>query len=288
MSLQEKIFDYIQLARLDKPIGILLLLWPTLWALWIASNGKPDIWILFVFVSGVILMRSAGCVINDVADRKIDPHVARTKNRPIASGRVSTKEALIFFTALCLIAFGLVLTLNKLTIYLSLIGVFLAASYPFTKRYTHLPQAYLGLAFGWAIPMAFAATLNKIPDIAWLLLIITLLWAIAYDTMYAMVDRADDLKIGVKSSAILFGRYDRLIIGLIQCLLIGLLIIAGLKEEFGAFFYAGVLIAAGFSIYQQRLIFTQKPDACFKAFLNNHWYGASIFFGLFIQLSIVQ
>lgn len=277
---------YVQLMRLDKPIGIFLLLWPTLWALWIASSGKPDLWILFVFVMGVILMRSAGCVINDYADRAIDPHVARTCQRPIASGKIAPNAALILFTVLCLLALLLVLTLNALTFYLSFVGAFLAASYPFMKRITALPQAYLGLAFGWAVPMAFAASLNSIPGIAWLIFLATLLWAVAYDTMYAMVDREDDLKIGVKSSAILFGRWDILIIALIQTVLLGLLGVIGVIEAFGWRYFVGVALAGGLMLYQQYLIRLREPQACFQAFLNNHWVGAAVFAGLFAQLTL--
>jgi len=274
--------------RLNKPIGIFLLLWPTLWALWIASNGKPNLWILFVFVLGVILMRSAGCVINDYADRDIDPHVARTSQRPIACGQVTPHEALLLFAALCLAAFFLVLTLNTFTIYLSLGGVFLAASYPFMKRITHLPQAYLGLAFGWAVPMAFAASTDMIPNVAWLIFLATVFWAIAYDTMYAMVDREDDLKIGVKSSAILFGQFDKILIAAIQSLLMLLLVAIGLAEQLGWMYYAGVCVAGLLVLYQQYLIRAREPEACFRAFLNNHWFGAAIFAGLFAQLTLAQ
>ena len=274
--------------RLNKPIGIFLLLWPTLWALWIASNGKPNLWILFVFVLGVILMRSAGCVINDYADRDIDPHVARTAQRPIACGQVTPHEALLLFAALCLAAFFLVLTLNTFTIYLSLGGVFLAASYPFMKRITHLPQAYLGLAFGWAVPMAFAASTDMIPNVAWLIFLATVFWAIAYDTMYAMVDREDDLKIGVKSSAILFGQFDKILIAAIQSLLMLLLVAIGLAEQLGWMYYAGVCVAGLLVLYQQYLIRAREPEACFRAFLNNHWFGAAIFAGLFAQLTLAQ
>ena len=286
--LKSKIKLYAELMRLDKPIGILLLLWPTLWALWIASKGKPDLWVLFVFVMGVILMRSAGCVINDYADRDIDPHIKRTCHRPIASGLVTPKEALLLFAVLCLMAFLLVLTLNTLTLYLSFVGAFLAASYPFMKRITHLPQAYLGLAFGWAVPMAFAASVNDIPNIAWLIFMVTLLWAVAYDTMYAMVDREDDLKIGVKSSAILFGRFDKGVIAMIQGVLIILLVAIGLSEALGWMYYVGVGIAGLLILYQQYLIRAREPQACFQAFLNNHWFGAAIFAGLFAQLTLAQ
>lgn len=269
--------------RLDKPIGILLLLWPTLWALWVASAGQPDQpdpWVFVVFVAGVILMRSAGCVINDYADRKVDPHVARTQNRPIASGQVSPKAALILFAVLCLLAFALVLTMNWLTIGLSVIGALLAASYPFMKRYTHLPQAYLGAAFGWAVPMAFAAQTGSIPCVAWLLFAVTLIWAMIYDTQYAMVDRDDDIKIGVKSTAILFGRHDKLIIGLLQLTMLGMLGALCVWQQYNWHFAIGLLCIAGLFLYQQWLIRNRDREACFQAFLNNNWVGVALFFGL--------
>ena len=266
--------------RLDRPIGIYLLLWPTLWALWIAAGGVPDLWVATVFVLGVVLMRSAGCVINDYADRKIDPFVERTKARPLAAGKVSAREALVLFVVLCLIAFALVLTLNGLTIALSLVGAFLAATYPFMKRHTYLPQVYLGLAFGWAVPMAFAAQTGAVPVVAWLLLIATVLWATAYDTMYAMVDRPDDIEIGVKSTAILFGDADRLIIGIIQALMILVLLLIGGRLEMSWVYYAGVLVAAALMVYQQYLIRERDGMKCFQAFLNNHWVGMAIFAGI--------
>ena len=282
--LRHRLQQYALLMRLDKPIGILLLLWPTLWALWIAAEGKPSISVFIVFSLGVLLMRSAGCVINDYADRKIDPHVARTKERPIAAGHVSPREALRLFVGLCLTAFGLVvLFMNTLTIQLSFIGALLAFIYPFTKRYTYLPQVFLGLAFGWAVPMVFAAQTGEVPQLAWLLLIGTVLWATAYDTMYAMVDRPDDLRIGVKSTAILFGEADKVIIGVIQALLILVLLLVGRQAELGVFYYLGVLAAVGFSIYQQVLIRDRQPSACFKAFLNNNWLGCVVFIGIVVD-----
>ena len=274
---------YWLLARFDKPIGTLILLYPALWALWIASNGKPNLLVLTVISLGVIIMRAAGCVINDYADRDFDPHVERTKKRPIAAGNVTPKAALIFFTALCLLAFGLVLLLNKLTILLSFVGAFLAASYPFMKRYTHLPQAYLGVAFGWAVPMAFAAQLNEIPAVAWVLYLAVILWALVYDTMYAMVDKDDDLKIGVKSTAILFGDYDRHIMGGLQIVILALLILVGQMKALSEIYYLGLIFAALFSIYQQKLIFHREKSACFKAFLNNNWFGLVIFIGLLLN-----
>ena len=277
---KERLHQYILLMRLDRPIGIYLLLWPTLWALWIAAAGVPDLWVATVFVLGVVLMRSAGCVINDYADRKIDPFVERTKARPLAAGKVSAREALVLFVVLCLIAFALVLTLNGLTIALSLVGAFLAATYPFMKRHTYLPQVYLGLAFGWAVPMAFAAQTGEVPVVAWLLLIATVLWATAYDTMYAMVDRPDDIEIGVKSTAILFGDADRLIIGIIQAFMILVLLLIGGRLEMSWIYYAGVLVAAALMAYQQNLIRERDGMKCFQAFLNNHWVGMAIFAGI--------
>ncbi len=271
------------LMRLHKPIGILLLLWPTLWALWIAAAGWPHAGVLTVFVLGVILMRSAGCVINDYADRKFDPHVQRTKDRPLASGKVSPREALILFVILCLLAFALVLTMNRLTIGLAFVGAFLAATYPFMKRYTHFPQVYLGAAFGWAVPMAYAAQTGEIGRIAWLLFIATVLWATVYDTMYGMVDRDDDLKIGVKSTAILFGTADRLIIGILQVLLLLDLVLIGNQAALGLYYYFGLVVAAALALYQQYLIRNREPALCFQAFLNNNWFGAAIFCGIFLD-----
>ena len=232
----DKLRQYAHLMRLHKPIGILLLMWPTAWALWIAGEGYPDLLVVFVFAGGVVLMRSAGCVINDYADRDIDPHVTRTRDRPIAAGKVTPKEALVLCAVLCLAAFGLVLLMNSLTVWLSLAGGFLAATYPFMKRYTHLPQVYLGAAFGWAVPMAFAAQTGGVPKTAWLLFVATVLWATAYDTMYGMVDREEDLKIGVKSTAILFGESDRLIIGVIQVLFLLALVLAGQSAGLGGYY----------------------------------------------------
>ncbi|GDX85727.1 4-hydroxybenzoate octaprenyltransferase [Methylococcaceae bacterium] len=274
------------LARFDKPIGTLILLYPALWALWIASDGKPDFTVLTVITLGVIVMRAAGCVINDYADRDFDPHVERTKLRPIAAGNVTPKEALIFFTVLCLFAFGLVLLLNTFTILLSFVGAFLAATYPFMKRYTQLPQAYLGVAFGWAVPTSFSAQLNEIPFVAWILYLAVILWALVYDTMYAMVDKEDDLKIGVKSTAILFGHYDRQIMGALQILILLLLFSIGKIQHLGGFYYLSLIGAAGFSIYQQKLIFHREKSACFKAFLNNNWFGLIIFVGLFLDYGL--
>ncbi|MGZ4977542.1 MAG: 4-hydroxybenzoate octaprenyltransferase [Methylobacter sp.] len=276
----DRIKQYWLLARFDKPIGILILLWPALWALWVAGDGKPDLLVLTVFCLGVVLMRAAGCVINDYADRDFDPHVERTKQRPIAAGKVKPKEALIVFVVLCLSAFGLVLLMNIYTIMLSFIGAFLAASYPFMKRYTHLPQAYLGIAFGWAVPMAFAAETNSIPPVAWVMYLAVVLWALVYDTMYAMVDKDDDLKIGVKSTAILFGAYDRHIMAGLQLVILGLLVAVGQMAQTDWPYYGGILVAAGLSVYQQKLIFYREKALCFKAFLNSNWFGLAVFVGL--------
>ena len=275
--------QYWLLARFDKPIGILILLWPALWALWVAGQGRPDLLVFTVICLGVVIMRAAGCVINDYADRKFDPHVERTKQRPIAAGRVSPKEALILFTVLCLIAFGLVLLLNLFTIALSFGGLFLAASYPFMKRYTQLPQAYLGVAFGWAVPMTFAAQLNTIPFVAWIMYLAVLLWALVYDTMYAMVDKEDDLKIGVKSTAILFGDKDREIMAILQVIILSLLVIIGNMQQLGGAYYLGIAIATGLSVYQQKLIFHRNKTDCFKAFLNSNWFGLVMFVGLLVD-----
>jgi 4-hydroxybenzoate polyprenyltransferase len=279
-NLQAKLHLYWLLARFDKPIGILILLWPTLWALWLASDGRPNGQVLIVFCLGVVLMRAAGCVINDYADRDIDLHVERTRLRPIAAGLVAPKEALMLFGVLVLAAFCLVLLMNLYTVLLSFIAAFLAASYPFMKRFTHLPQAYLGMAFGFAVPMAFAAQTNQLPLIAWLLYLAVLLWALVYDTMYAMVDIEDDIKIGVKSTAILFGRKVREIIAALQIIVLALLVVVGLMKQISWPYYLGLLTAASLSVYQQTLIFHFDKNQCFKAFLNSNWFGFVIFLGL--------
>lgn len=284
--LKSKIWQYALLIRFDKPIGTLLLLWPTLIALWIAAEGFPDIDVLIVFVLGVFLMRSAGCAINDYADRKIDSKVDRTKNRPITTGKVSGEEALIVFMVLSFLAFFLVLFMNKLTIFLSVGGVLLAISYPFMKRYHYLPQVHLGAAFGWAVPMAYAAQANELTQITWLLFFATILWATAYDTMYAMVDRDDDIKIGVKSTAILFGGADKMIIGVIQCVLILDLIFIGQQLKLSGLYFLGIFVASGFAIYQQYLIKDRDKDLCFRAFLNNNWLGLALFAGVFFEYQI--
>ena len=279
----DRLEQYSLLIRLDRPIGIYLLLWPTLWALWIAARGMPDMLVLFVFVSGVFLMRSAGCAINDYADRDIDPYVDRTKDRPLAAGRISTKETLVVFASLSITAFILVLFMNSLTIYMSFAGIILAASYPFAKRYHYMPQVHLGAAFGWAAPMAFTAQANEITVVTWLIFMATVLWATAYDTMYAMADRDDDLIIGVKSTAILFGEADKLIIGLLQILLIFDLILIGTRSDMGLYYYLGLGIASGLAVYQQVLIKDRNKQKCIQAFLNNNWFGLAVFAGIFVD-----
>lgn len=277
---QNKLLAYHRLMRTDKPIGALLLLWPTLWALWVATPGLPPLWILAVFVAGVWLMRAAGCVVNDYADRKFDGHVKRTANRPLPSGDVTEKEARTLFVVLVLLSFLLVLTLNTMTILLSVAALALAWVYPFMKRYTHLPQVVLGAAFGWSIPMAFAAVSESVPLSCWLMFLANILWAVAYDTQYAMVDRDDDLKIGIKSTAILFGRQDKLIIGILQVTVLGLMVAIGYLNQLNGAFYAAVAAAGVLFIYQQKLIANRERDACFKAFLNNNYVGLVLFLGL--------
>ena len=277
---------YWRLVRADRPIGIYLLLWPALWALWVAAAGFPPWWTLLVFVLGTALMRSAGCAINDFADRHIDGLVERTAQRPLATGHVSPREALIVFAVLSGVAFALVLTLNTKTIAHSFIAVTLAALYPFTKRYTHMPQLFLGLAFGWAVPMAFTAVQGAIPSVAWFLFAATVVWALIYDTMYAMVDREDDLAIGVKSTAILFGRFDRLAIGLLQLLMLGLLLQVGQMADRGALYLFGLAVAAGLFSFQQVLIYRRERARCFRAFLNNHYVGLAVFAGLFADYAV--
>lgn len=282
-TLYKKLSLYVQLVRLDKPVGILLLLWPTLIALWLAAGGWPDPLVLFVFVTGVILMRSAGCAINDYADRKIDAQVKRTQHRPLTSGKITEKETLLVFASLSLMAFILVLFMNELTIWMSLVGIVLAVSYPFMKRYHYLPQIHLGAAFGWAAPMAYTAQANEVTAITWLVFLATILWATAYDTMYAMVDYDDDIKIGVKSTAVLFGNLDKVIIGIIQILLIFNLILIGHRAELSGFYFLGVTAASVFAAYQQYLIKDRKRELCFQAFLNNNWFGLVLFIGVFLD-----
>jgi 4-hydroxybenzoate polyprenyltransferase len=271
---------YARLIRFEKPIGLYLLLWPTLWALAVAAEGSPDGWVLFVFVCGVFLMRSAGCAINDYADRDIDLHVARTRERPLTSGEIEPREALAVFAVLAVIAFLLVLTLNRFTIQLSVVGIVLAASYPYMKRFHYLPQVHLGAAFGWAVPMAFAALIGAVPKQAWLLYVAAMLWAVAYDTMYSMVDREDDLKLGIKSTAILFGDYDRGMIAFFQLLFLLVLVLIGIDLQFTGVYYLALGVAALLLGYEQFLIADRVPAHCFAAFLHNHWIGAVVFAGI--------
>ena len=280
MTLAERLTLYEKLMRLDKPIGILLLLWPTLWGIWFASAGRPSPVILWIFILGTVLMRSAGCVINDYADRDFDPHVDRTRNRPLAAGLVSGKEALLLAAGLSLLAFLMILPLNRLTLVLSVPALLLAASYPFTKRFFAIPQAYLGIAFGFGIPMAYAAQTGGVPAMAWLLLAANVFWAMAYDTQYAMVDREDDLRIGIKTSAITFGRFDVLAVMTCYGVMLGLLAFAGKHLGMGWPYYAGLLVAAGLMGYHYQLIKGRERDKCFKAFLHNNWVGAAIFAGI--------
>lgn len=280
MTLTQRLGHYEKLMRLDKPIGILLLLWPTLWGLWLAAGGIPNTDILVIFVLGTVLMRSAGCVVNDYADRNFDAHVERTKNRPLATGKLSSKEALLLAAGLSLCAFLLILPLNRLTLELSVLALFLAASYPFTKRFFAMPQAYLGIAFSFGIPMAFAAQTGEVPCMAWLLMAANLLWVIAYDTEYAMVDKIDDLKIGIKTSAITFGRFDVAGVMLCHIIFLGMMTAIGVIHQLGVIYYAGLAVALGLILYQYRLIHDRDRAQCFKAFLHNNWVGATIFAGI--------
>ncbi len=283
IQLENRLHEYALLMRLDKPIGAFLLLWPTLWALWLAGQGQPAKGVVVIFVLGVFLMRSAGCVINDIADRNFDPYVARTRQRPLAAQRLTVREAVVVFIVLCLAAFALVLRLNTLTVLLSLPALALAISYPFMKRFHHLPQVHLGAAFGWSIPMAFAALTGGIPLLAWLLFAANVVWSVVYDTMYAMVDRDDDLQLGTKSTAILFGTRDRQIIGRLQLLLLALLVLVGITGGLGWAYYTGLFAATWFALYQQYLIRNREPSQCFKAFLNNNWFGLIIFCGIVLD-----
>jgi 4-hydroxybenzoate polyprenyltransferase len=283
---KNKLDAYERLMRLDKPIGILLLLWPTLWALWIAGQGRPDWQIVWIFVLGTVLMRSAGCVMNDLADRKFDAHVERTRQRPLVTSEVSVKEALTLAAILTLAAFGLVLYLNRLTLLLSIAALFLAVTYPFTKRFFSMPQAYLGIAFGFGIPMAFAAENNAIPVVAWVMLLANVFWAIAYDTEYAMVDRDDDLNIGIRSSAIFFGRLDILAIMSSYVVMLLLLTITGLWLDLLWPYYLGLLVAAGIAIHHYSLVRKRERQACFQAFLHNNWLGAAVFAGIFLNYTL--
>ena len=284
MTLKERLDAYEKLMRLDKPIGILLLLWPALWGLWLAAPGVLRVDILVIFVLGTILTRSAGCIINDYADRNFDPHVERTRNRPLAARRVTPTEALVLAAVLFLLAFALVLFLNRLTILLSFVALLLAVTYPFTKRFFDLPQAYLGIAFGISIPMAFAAYHGKIAPVAWAMLLGNVFWAIAYDTEYAMVDRDDDIRIGVKSSAILLGRHDVAAVMACHAAFLGIMATVGAWMRLGVFYYVGLILAAGFVLHQYQLIRDRDQQKCFAAFLNNNWVGAAIFAGIALDV----
>ena len=276
--------EYGRLARFDRPIGTWLLLWPALWALWIAGGGRPQQKVLIVFVLGVVVMRAAGCIINDFADRNIDPHVKRTRERPLAARRVSPTEALVLFVILSVVALWLVTRLNPFTVKLAVIGAALTVSYPFVKRFFPLPQLYLGISFGgWSVPMAFAAQRDSLPRIAWVLYIAAVIWAAVYDTIYAMVDREDDISIGIKSSAILFADMDRLLIGVLQAMMLFALVLAGRDLSFGSWYDAGLVAAAVLFLHQQWLIRAREPNACLRAFLNNNYVGMAIFIGVLMQ-----
>ncbi len=279
-QIMQRLTLYEKLMRLDKPIGTLLLLWPTLWALWIASDGQPGWMMAWIFCLGTLLMRSAGCVMNDLADRNFDAHVKRTRERPLAAGLVSVKEALWLAATVTLAAFGLVLALNKFAIALSFVALALAASYPFTKRFLSIPQAYLGVTFGFGIPMAFAAASNDLPPLCGWLLLANIFWVLAYDTEYAMVDRDDDLKIGIKTSAILFGRYDVAAVMLCYAAMLAVLVLIGMKLQFGLYYYLGLGAAGMLMLYHYTLIRGRSRDGCFKAFLHNNWVGGVIFAGI--------
>ncbi len=283
---RERLYSYYLLVRLHRPIGIFLLMWPALWALWLAGDGQPPWQVVLIFVLGVVLMRSAGCAINDYADRDFDGHVARTNQRPLATGQVSPGEAVAVFMVLSLIAFALVLQLDWRTVALSVVALLLTLVYPFMKRFTHVPQLFLGAAFGWAIPMAFMAVTGTIPFHAWVLFIATLIWALIYDTQYAMVDREDDLKIGIKSTAILFGRWDRVTVGVLQVIMLGLLLWIGQVTGRGLAYHAGLAAAAAFGVYQQFLIRDRDPGRCFQAFLNNNYFGMAVFLGLVLDYAL--
>ena len=283
---QTRLALYWQLVRGDRPIGWLLLLWPTWWGLWLAAEGVPPLWTLFVFSAGVWLTRSAGCVINDYADRWLDPHVERTKDRPLATGAVRGREALAVFAVLMLAAFALVLTMNRLTVWMSFIGVLLAASYPYLKRYTYLPQVYLGMAFGWGIPMGFAAVTGEVPALAWLLYIANILWATAYDTWYAMVDREDDLQQGAKSTAILFGEMDLVAQGLLYALAFAALALVGQRAGLGGWYWGGWAIALMLVGWEFRIARKREREACFRAFLHNHWVGLAVFAGIALDYGL--
>jgi 4-hydroxybenzoate polyprenyltransferase len=282
--LRRRIEEYALLARFDRPIGTWLLLWPVLWALWIAGDGHPNEKVLIIFVIGVVIMRAAGCIINDFADKDIDPHLKRTRERPLAARRVAPREAIVLFVLMLAVALWLVLQLDPLTILLSLIGAVLTLSYPFVKRFFPLPQLYLGISFGgWGVPMAFAAEMGTLPRVAWVLFMAAVIWAVIYDTMYAMVDREEDLKIGVKSSAILFADMDRFIIAIMQVMMLFALYLAGRSMQFGQWYYSGLIAAGVLFLWQQWLIRKREPDKCLRAFQNNNYVGMVIFVGILLD-----
>lgn len=284
-AVADRIALYERLMRLDKPIGTLLLLWPTLWALWLASDGRPNGWIVWIFVLGTLLMRSAGCIMNDIADWRYDAKVRRTRERPLATGALGRREALALAALLSLAAFALVLVLDRLAIMLSFVALALAATYPLTKRFLAVPQAYLGVAFGFGIPMGYAAVLGEVPPVGWALLLANIFWAVAYDTEYAMVDRDDDVRIGIKTAAITFGRYE--VAAVMACYGATLAVLAGVGHHYrmGPLYYAGLGVAGGLMLYHYRLIRTRDRDACFKAFNHNNWVGAAIFAGIFVDFA---
>ncbi|MDO8787892.1 MAG: 4-hydroxybenzoate octaprenyltransferase [Sulfuritalea sp.] len=286
VEIKERLDLYEKLMRLDKPIGTLLLLWPTLWALWIATSGRPHWLLVWIFALGTLLMRSAGVVINDYADRDFDPHVERTKDRPLAARTVSTREALTLAAVLVFCAFVLILPIFREVWWLALIAVFLAVSYPFTKRFFALPQAYLGVAFGFGIPMAFAAATGEVGVLGWIMLAANIFWALAYDTEYAMVDREDDLKIGIRTAAITFGRFDVLAVMLCYAVMLGILAVVGLELAYGAPYFAGLAVAAAVAGYHYTLIRGRSRDGCFAAFRHNKWFGAAIFAGIVAELNL--
>lgn len=286
VSCRERLRVYLRLTRLNRPIGTFLLLWPTLWALWLAAEGAPSWHLLVIFVLGVFVMRSAGCVINDFADRKVDGHVKRTRERPMATGEVSSREAIVLFVVLCLLAFVLVLLTDPFTVKLSFAALALAFCYPFMKRYTHLPQVVLGAAFAWAVPMAFAAQRGSLGEDVWLLYTAVVLWTVVYDTFYAMVDRDDDVQVGVKSTAVLFGDMDRVITAILQLMTLYALIMVGGRFELGLYYYLGLTVAGVLFIYQQYLIRHRERGPCFRAFLNNNWVGFSIFVGIILEFAL--
>ncbi len=283
MNITERLHLYIQLTRLHRPIGILLLLWPTLWGVWIAGDGHPSWVIVFIFTLGTVLMRSSGCAVNDYADRHIDKHVKRTQDRPLTSGKVSERETLWVAVVLALISFALILPLNPLTWVMSFPALFLAVSYPFTKRFFAIPQAYLGIAFGFGIPMAFAAQTGHVPAVAWVLLLANVFWAVAYDTEYAMVDRDDDIHLGIHSSALFFGKHDVLAVMLCYMFALVFLAIAGMMAKLGIMYFVGLIVAEAVALYHYLLIRNRNRDRCFKAFLHNNWFGAAVFAGVIVD-----